>query len=306
MGLTSGSEFARFIVRDFAFYATWYERLRNAAETLTRGLECVYFNAQHNFTLQYAVLLAPLRVDDDEQTALQKISATATYLDILIHRRLWNGRAIDYSTMQYAMFLVMRDVRRKSVEELSTTLGERLASDTETFATNHRFGLHGRNGRQIHHVLARMTDYVETRSGQQSRYAEYVQGGKNGYEVEHIWANHPNRHTDEFNHPTDFDEYRNRIGGLLLLPKSFNASYGAMRYSNKRKHYIEQNLLARSLHEQAYERNPGFVRFIKETKLPFRAHAQLKRDDLDQRQQLYQQLAEMIWNPERLPNVARL
>ena len=41
----------------------------SAAETRTPGLECVHFNAQHNFTLQYPVLLAPLRVDDDEATA---------------------------------------------------------------------------------------------------------------------------------------------------------------------------------------------------------------------------------------------
>ena len=54
--------------------------------------------------------------------------------DILIHRRIWNWRAIDYSTMQYAMFLVMRDIRGKSAEELAKVLGERLATETEVFA----------------------------------------------------------------------------------------------------------------------------------------------------------------------------
>lgn len=47
------------------------------------------------------------------------------------------------------------------------------------------------------------------------------------YEIEHIWADHPQRHTNEFSHPSDLAEHRNRIGGLLLLPKSFNASYVA-------------------------------------------------------------------------------
>ena len=117
------------------------------------------------------------------------------------------------------------------------------------------------NGRQIHRLLARMTDYVETRSGQPSRYAEYAQRGRNGYEIEHIWADHPERHTDEFAHPSEFQEYRNRIGGLLLLPKSFNASYGDLPYSKKRDHYLGQNLLARSLHEGAYDHNPGFRAF---------------------------------------------
>ena len=90
-----------------------------------------------------------------------------------------------------------------------------------------------------------------------SRYAEYAQRGTKGYEIEHIWADHPERHADEFAHPSEFQEYRNRIGGLLLLPKSFNASYGDLPYAEKREHYVGQNLLARSLHEQAYDHNPG-------------------------------------------------
>jgi len=145
-----------------------------------------------------------------------------------------------------------------------------------------------------------MTDYVETCSGQASRYNEYAKRGRKDYEIEHVWADHPERHTDEFKHPSDFDEYRNRIGGLLLLPKSFNASYGDLPYKKKREHYLKENLLAQSLHELAYERNPGFKRFIKESALPFHPHSEFKKADLDERQSLYQKLAERIWSPERL------
>jgi Protein of unknown function DUF262/Protein of unknown function (DUF1524) len=304
LGLTASTEFARFIERDFSFYSRWYERLRRAAETRTPLLECLHYNAQHNFTLQYPVLLAPLRVDDDEATALRKLRVAATYLDILIHRRIWNWRAIDYSTMQYAMFIIMRDIRGKSVAELAIMLRERLDAEPETFVSNDRFRLHGMNGRQIHRLLARMTDYVETRSGQASRYAEYAQRGRKGYEIEHVWADHPERHTDEFSHPSEFQEYRNRIGGLLLLPKSFNASYGDLAYAEKREHYVGQNLLARSLHERAYDHNPGFKRLIESSGLALRAHSQFKKADLDARQGLYQKLAEQIWSTDRLKQEA--
>lgn len=54
LGLTASAEFARFIERDFSYYGRWYERLRHAAETRTAQLECVHYNAQHNFTLQNA------------------------------------------------------------------------------------------------------------------------------------------------------------------------------------------------------------------------------------------------------------
>ncbi len=301
LGLVGSAEFARFIERDFAFYGRWYERLRQAAESLTPGLECVHFNAQHNFTLQYPVLLAPLRVEDDEATVLRKLRVVASYLDILIHRRIWNWRAIDYSTMQYAMFLVMREIRGKSPAELAGMLKDRFDPETApAFASNDAFRLHGMNGRQIHRLLARMTDHVERHSGQASRYVEYAQRGKKGYEIEHVWADHPERHTDEFSHPSEFQEYRNRIGGLLLLPKSFNASYGALPYEKKREHYIRENLLAQSLHDRAYDHNPGFKRFIADSGVPFRAHVQFRKADLDARQTLYQTLAEKIWNPDRL------
>jgi hypothetical protein len=228
-------------------------------------------------------------------------------LDILINRRIWNWRAIDYSTMQYAMFLTMRDIRGKSVAELAVLLCERLDAEAETFAPNgrnDRFGLHGMNGPQIHRLLARMTDYVETRSGQASRYAEYAQRGRKGYEIEHIWADHPERHSEEFTHPSEFQEYRNRIGGLLLLPKSFNASYGDLPYAEKREHYYGQNLLAGSLHERAYEHNPGFGRFLGESGPPFSSHSAFRKADLDARRALYQQLAQQIWSPERLAREA--
>lgn len=304
LGLTASTEFGRFIERDFAFYTRWYQRLRAAAQSLTPGLECLHFNAQHNFTLQYPVLLAPLRVEDDEVAALRKVRVVAAYLDILIHRRIWNWRAIDYSTMQYAMFLVMRDLRGKSAPELAAMLRERLDSETDTFAGNDRFRLHGMNGRVIHRLLARMTAYLEVKSGQASRYSEYAQRGRYGYEIEHVWADHPERHTDEFSHPSEFQEYRNRIGGLLLLPRSFNASYGDLPYAPKREHYVGQNSLAQSLHEQAYDHNPGFKRFIEASGLPFRPHAEFKKADLDARQNLYREIAERIWNPERLTHEA--
>lgn len=304
LGLKSSADFAQFIERNFSFYSKWYERLRLAAGTLTKGLECVYYNAQHNFTLQYPLLLAPILVGEDEQIALRKIRVVAAYLDIMIHRRIWNWHAIDYSTMQYAMFIIMRDIRGKNIQDLTSMLRERLDSETETFVTNDRFRLHGMNGRQIHRLLARITDYVETCSGQASRYVEYSQRGKKGYEIEHVWADHPERHTDEFSHPSEFQEYRNRIGGLLLLPKSFNASYGDLPYPEKREHYVGQNLLAKSLHELAYDHNPGFKRFIEESGLPFQAHNEFKKVDLNARQKLYLQIAGQIWKPQRLEQEA--
>lgn len=299
--LENSPDFARFIQEDFAFYARWYQRLRHAADEFTADLDVVFYNARHNFTLQYPVLLAPLRRDDGEGEIIRKARIVGTFLDILLARRIWNFQAIDYSTLQYAMFLVMREIRQKSSAKTAEILAKKLKEEKQDFSANPAFRLHGRNGRQIHRMLARMTDYVETESGMPSRYLDYIhRSGKKGYEVEHIWANHPEWHKEEFTHASDFDEYRNRFGGLLLLPKAFNASYGDLPYEKKLKHYNGQNLLARSLHEGAYDHNPGLKRFMKQSELRFVPHVEFKKADLDARQKLYRKLAEQIWNPARL------
>ena len=300
IGLNSSDDFFRFIDRDFDFYARQYLRLVEASKARIKGLEEVQFNAQHGFTLQYMLILAPLRPDDEPGVVDLKMRLVARFIDILLAWRLWNFRSIAYSTMQYAMFLVMRDIRGLTPEALAGRLYEQLVKETETFASNERLRVHQQNRYAIHRLLARLTDYVETQSGQTSRYAEYIGDGPGRYEVEHIWADHPERHTDEFSHPSDFSEHRNRIGGLLLLPKSFNASYGDLPYGDKLKHYRTQNLLAHSLHPDCYSHNPGFVRFVNESGLPFKAHPSFKKADLDERGQLYRLLAERVWNPDDL------
>ena len=300
LGLVNSADFARFIQRDFQFYTKQYLRCRNAGAELIPGLEAIHFNAQHNFTLQYPVLLAALGPDDSPAEIDRKLRVVSSFIDILLTRRIWNWKSTEYSTLQYAMFTVIRDIRGKSALEVATVLTKRLHDDQLPFVAHERFALHGTNGRLIHRLLARLTDYVETRSGMASRYVEYMAAGKNRYEIEHVWANHAERHTDEFRDHRDFQAMRDRIGGLLLLPKSFNASYGDLTYEEKLPHYHGQNLLARSLHPLCYENNPGFLRFIRDTGLPFQPYTRFRTAEMEQRCQLYLRLAEHIWNPNRV------
>lgn len=305
IGLNKSEEYFIFISRDMQFYLREFINLKKAAQKLTPGLEPVFYNARMAFTLQYPLLLAPLVPSDDETTIKKKIYIVASYIDTLIVRRTWNFKSIAYSTMQYAMFNIMKEIRGKNVQELSDILSAKLTSDDVTFASNDRLRLHQQNKYFIHQLLARITEFVETSSGLPNRFAEYIAEGKNRYEIEHIWADHPERHTDEFAHASDFAEYRNRIGGLLLLPKSFNGSYNDATYDVKLPHYFGQNLLAKSLYPECYNHNTLFLRFKDENQLAFKAHPQFKKQDLDERQELYRALAELIWSPERITKAAQ-
>jgi len=143
--------------------------------------------------------------------------------------------------------------------------------------------------------------------GSSCKYETYsIRSGKQAFEVEHIWANRFDRHKDEFDQRSEFDDYRNCLGGLLLLPKSFNASYGDLPYEDKLQYYYSQNLLAQSLHPKCYERNPGFARYKNETGLSFRAHEQFSKLTLMLGTTYTQNLAERIWDPCRLRREAGL
>lgn len=306
IGLITHEDFYAFVARDFDFYSRQYERILHASSGVFHpesGLRFIRYNADLGFTLQDQLLLAPLRVDDDQQTVDRKLEIVGRFTDILLARRIWNFRSTAYSTMQYAMFNVMRDIRSLGVQELAKTLHHQLKTTSETFDSNDDLYVHQQNRGQLHKILARITDYITVESGGASNYSELNNGGKVRYEVEHVWANHYESHTDEFAHEADFARHRNRIGDLLLLPKQFNASYNDDPYVKKLPHYFGQNLLAASLSPLSYERNPGFLSFIKSSGLPFRAYDAFKAAAIVERGDLYRDIAKKVWNPEDLLTV---
>ncbi|WP_176058988.1 DUF262 domain-containing protein [Paraburkholderia sp. BCC1876] len=313
LGLRNSADYVRFLCEDFVFYTRQYERIRKASLKPEEGLEPVYHVACFNFTLQYPLLLAPLRVNDSPEMLTRKIRAVAIFLDILLARRAVNYLSMTYGAMSYAVFLILRDIRGKDVGELVNLLLVRLEEQGCDFdGTSDRkrngfagFGLNQWSKRYIKVLLARMTAFLETASGVRSQTSDYLVDGRGRFEIEHIWADHPERHADEFASPVEFADWRNRFGGLLLLPKTFNASYGDLPYAEKRQHYVSQNLLARSLHEQCYERHPGFLSYIREQGLPFEALPQFRKDEMEARHLLYRQFADRVWDPQQLAREAK-
>lgn len=305
IGLNASDDFNRWVRQDLRFFARVYLELLEASETLKDGLESVRFNADHGFTQQFQVLLAPLLPTDDDATVKAKLKLTADYLDCWLNRRLWNFKSIDYSTLQYATFLLTKELRNLSLEALRDKLITRLTSDQTEFPLDDQPYLNNWNAKSLHRQLARLTHWLEEQSGQPGRYLEYiVRSGKNAYEIEHLWANHFERHTDEFAHAQEFSAHRNRVGGLVLLPKKINASLNDKAYSDKLEHYQSENLLARSLHPMCYVHNPGFLKLKAERGLPFKAFTEFKKANFDERFSLYKRIAELLWSADRLKEVA--
>ena len=301
IGLDTTQNFRDFIMQQFDRFAGHYVTMRQASLNLTDGREEIYYNAYNNFTLQYMLALAPLKLSDTSDTVDEKMRLVTTFLDIYLARRIVNYKTITYSASQYTMFNLVKAIRDMDVSELRAYLRDYLENMWETFDAVCQFYLHGRNRRFIRCMLARITAWIEQGSGNTTTFSNYMYDAKGKpLEIEHIWADKYERHQDEFDNEYDFWRYRNRFGGLVLLPHGINQSFGADVYEDKVQHYLKDNLLAASLHPQAYERNPNFTNFASRSGLPFRAHQQFKKADMDARQDLYRQICEKIWDPARL------
>ncbi|HCI81792.1 MAG TPA: hypothetical protein DHW02_19120 [Ktedonobacter sp.] len=300
IGLMRSEDFKDFVMNRFKNFSGHYMRMQQASKHLIPGMEYIFYNAHNNFTLQYPLMLAPLKAEDDQDTIHRKIRLVSGYLDIFIARRAVNFRTLDYSSIVYTMFNLMKEIRELDLHTLAETLKSKVASMDESFDGVSRFSLNLWSKRYIQHILARMTQYIEAQSGVVSSFETYVSREiKKPFEIEHIWANKYRRHRDEFDTEEEFAEYRNRIGDLVLLPRGFNQSLGDKPYEDKVKAYFGQNLLARSLDKQCYQNNPSFLQYIHQSGLPFRPHETFKKADLDERQKLYQLICEEIWSPAR-------
>jgi uncharacterized protein with ParB-like and HNH nuclease domain len=298
--LENPNDFSNIVTCNFKFFSTQHIRNLIASVMLSEGMEYVYYNASNEFTLQYPLLLAPLKTADDNNVIDKKIRLVAGYIDIFIARRVWNQRTLGYSSIVYTMFNLMKEIRDKTVEELVSILTMKVQQMEETFESYPAFSLNQQNRRYIHRLLARITQHIEEQSGIPSRYEDYISSEiAKPFEIEHIWAKKFDYHTDEFDNDYEFQEYRNRIGGLLLVQRGFNQSYGELPYVDKLPLYFGQNLLAKSLNPNCYKSNPSFETYIKASGLQFQAHQNFKKSDLEQRMMLYKEICKEIWNPNR-------
>ncbi len=302
------------ITKEIPFFARAYLKILEASASYTPGLESVYYNAQNNFTWQSTVLLAPLSIHDDDETVRRKINATATYLDIWIMRRAVNYIRVTYSTANYTMFTLARDIRGLPLDELIHVLQQRLDEEEPKIGFDGSPS-RGRGGlkdlqlnqfsrRYIYHLLARVTSYVEVKSGKPDHFPHLVdRTAKNSMDIEHIWANDYSRYSAQFSTEGEFEDWRDNVAGLLLLPADVNRSFSDKPFEDKAKHYAKQNLWAASLTAHAYEHAPQFRKFVQDNNLPFKSYETFGRDEQMERRDLLLHICKQVWSSQRLTTV---
>lgn len=309
LGLGKASANQKMMAESFPFFAKAYRKILSASRNFTPGLEAVFYNAHNDLTWQNTVLLAPLVESDDQDTIRKKMAATATYLDIWLMRRAVNYIRVGYSSVSYAMWNLVRDIRSKSVDELVAILTTKINNDEVTFSeakNGARTGIQGLElnqftRRYIFHMLARITAFIENGAGRTTTFENLVnRKRKNPFDIEHIWADDFSQFAAEFSSENEFQEWRNHVASLLLLPADVNRSLQARPFEEKCQIYARQNFFAASLDASAYAHQPQFTQFCQAHGLAFKGYGTFTKAEQLERRALLQALVHMIWSPGRI------
>lgn len=303
IGMNNAQDFANFIKRDIPFYTGIYKTIIDHQENFNPEFESIYNINKRGlaYSIFYPFLISSITLEDDVKTIDKKLRLSSLYLEFFVVFRGVNNMRYQQSSIRYTMYSLTKEIRNKSVDELAEIFKDRVSKIGYDLSGVKTLTLNSQNKNFIHFLLAKITSHIERASRFNYSFKEYFEG----YDIEHIMpANYYERNQNEFSDEAEFKDYRNRLGGLLILPYSFNRSYGAMPYEQKVDHYYGQNLLAKSLNSKCYENNPGFDDYRRKEGLPFKQYPRFGKESTEQRQDLYKMILEEIYNIKVFSEIA--
>ncbi len=303
--LESSEDFYSFFKNQFPFYVKWFIKSLNAQMDFEKDLQHLNYINYWGIaeSLQMPLLLASINFSDKEQQIFKKIDFVARYIETFTVRRSVNYRKFGQTSIKYSMFNVIKLIRNNDLKKLGYNLTQEINSIAESWDGVWSFGLHGMNRSFVKHLLSRISSYVDNLVGRDTTYVNYHHPNGKQFEIEHIWANKFEEHKDEFDQKNDFQDWRNSLGALILLPEGTNQSFNSDKYEDKLEHYIKENTFAQTLHPTFYSKNPNFLKSEKIQNLKFKPHPHFKKDDISERQKLTQRICEQIWSMEYFANV---
>ena len=296
--LNTSEEFYNYFKNQFPFFVKWYIKSLESQATYNAKLQ--HLNYVHHWgiaeSLQEPLLLASINYKDNEVSIFKKLDFVAHYIETFTVRRAINYRKFGQTSIKYSMFNVIKLVRNNALDNLIFNLSNEVKQISESWDGIYKFGLHGMNRNFVKHLLSRVSSYVDNLIGKDDTYATYHHPKGKQFEIEHIWADKFEEHKDEFKQKDEFQEWRNSIGALILLPHGTNQSFNSDKYEDKLMHYIRENTYAQTLNSDYYLKNPNFLKSEVIKVLEFKSHPHFKTVDIEDRLNLLQRICENIWS----------
>lgn len=298
--LNTSDEFYNFFKIQFPFYVKWYIQMWDGQVHLDSQMPHLNYLNFYGIadSLQEPLLLSAINYGDSEKEIKTKIDFTSRFIETFTVRRSVNYRKYSQASIKYTMFNLIKLIRNNNLELISKNLTKETQEIDASWEGVLNFRLHGMNRNFVKHLLSRISSYMDNLVGKDTNYKTFQYPNGKQFEIEHIWANKFEEHTDEFIQIGDFQEWRNSIGALILLPQGTNQSFNSDKYEDKMEHYIKENTFAQTLNSSYYSKNPNFLNSQIIQDLNFKSHPNFKKKDITERKELVKRICEKIWNTE--------
>lgn len=292
----------------------WFVKMKkseidyNHAES--SGLLLLYKIAKISLTnLTYIGSFSVISINDSEEVTLKKINLFLTYLDILLHKRLWKNLSIAQNNIKHNIFTPSLKLRNSSIDKIKLELSEQIKKEVGFNFYNdlNLFYKQTKGGRSniVEHIkiiLTRIYEEAEKEIGDSYDFDKITAKGK--LDIEHIFSStdfDKNRETQEIflDNSDDFNISRNYLPSLLLYSSSSNRGLGSSTYKEKIKAYEKDSfLLNRCLSPYYIKRNAEEGRVI--LKYNLKGFEIFDKEAINERRRLYSEIASQIWNINRL------
>lgn len=279
-----------------------YRMLLHATRNLSLDLEEVYFNEKNGLSAQLVAIMATAQENDPHFK--EKARRIAIFIDRWYMLGTLQESPVRQRDLMELVVQLLPELRNcVTPDDVSRALAKHIVGTDDQPITLDGFGLRGTNRHQIKYLLARITAYAMEGCGLGTDVDKYLSDSR-PYQVEHLFANKPERHRKEVPDLLQFRTLRNQFGGLALLPASDNAAYGAMPLQEKIIRYGRQNVLLGVLNKDYHSTFGKLRKFAKENQVeryirPFPSNASMS-EVTKVRQELYLRLCAQIWSVGRL------
>lgn len=310
VGLSTDDDYQNFVLDNFKKFSKIYLDLLKYSNTFDKEYEYIYYNASKDITLQYMLILSAIKDDDSDKVTQEKIKLVSKFIDCITSTRMISNKKNTYDNLRDIFFGLTNEIRNKEIDEIKLVF-KTYINDKSDFSIDHvdEISYYRTQNKALLHILARISSYIEegfemNNSVGFPAYVDRKQSTRT-YDIEHllcysydVFLNSCPTENQDFDDKQDYLNTRNKLGALILLPRSKNRSLQDKSYNEKRLKYLGDNVLAQTLCNEIYEHNPQAQTFITTSGLPFKGYEIFNKSSFKERQDLYKKIIKEIWDED--------
>lgn len=307
IGLRNSDDFYNFANNDVPAYADICATIFNAEKSYSADYADVYYNGVRKFSFQTMIILSAVCISDSRDIRKKKIQLVSKFIDLILTSRIVTRKANTYDNLKDISFALVKDVRNKTYPELLTYVQSEWGKYHSQLDKVPEMYYENKSRSEMLYILARIASFLEAEINITNKvgfdiYMQRDKGGKT-FDIEHIYrsvidqTNLPSSALG-FTSDAEYNQKRNLIGGLILLPRSRNRSLSDNAYIDKKGVYSGENILCQSLCAGFYQNNPDLVRFSGSyTGIVLKDYPDFLATSITERGELYRVISHEIWKP---------